>query len=198
VSWMNDIQKQITVGGQKNFRGQNPDPGTSISYWLKGNADSVRIVITDITGREVRVIDGPKTAGLNRARWDMRAGPPPPRGGGAGTGQAEQPAGTAPSQQPAATNPPATPPAGGRQGAGREDRPATTAAQTPAQGAGRAGQPATPPATPPAAAAQGGGGRGRGGFAGPALAAGTYLVKITVDGKVIGTKTIVIEADSLQ
>jgi hypothetical protein len=27
---------------------------------------------------------------------------------------------------------------------------------------------------------------------------GTYLVKLTVDGKVVGTKTIVVQADSLQ
>ncbi len=195
VAWLNDIQKQITVGGQKHFRGQNPDPGTAISYWLKNNADSARISITDITGREVRAIDGPKTAGLNRWRWDMRSGaatPPRAGTGGAGTGQAEQPAATAPAMQPAATNPPATPPASGAQGAGREDRPAATTAADP--GAGRGQQPAAT-----AAPAQGGGeGRGRGGFAGPALSPGMYLLKVTVNGKVIGTKTIVIEADSLQ
>jgi hypothetical protein len=50
----------------------------------------------------------------------------------------------------------------------------------------------------PGAGGGGGGGGARGGFAGPALPAGTYLVKVTVDGKVIGTKTVVIEADSLQ
>ena len=80
TAWLNDIQKQITVGGAKHFRGQNPEPGTAISYWLKGNADDVRVSITDITGREIRVIDGPKTAGLHRVRWDMRAGAPPGRG----------------------------------------------------------------------------------------------------------------------
>lgn len=199
VAWLNDIQKQITVGGQKHFRGQNPDPGTAISYWLKNNADSARISITDITGREVRAIDGPKTAGLNRWRWDMRSDPATPQRsgggagtGGAGTGQAEQPAATAPAMQPAATNPPATPPAGGAQGAGREDRPATTTA--PAPGPGR-GQQAAATAAP---AQGGGGGRGRGGIAGPPLVPGIYLLKVTVNGKVIGTKTIVIEADSLQ
>ena len=200
MSWVNDIQKQITVGGQKVFRGQNADPGTAISYWLKNNADAVRISITDITGREVRAVDGPKTAGLNRWRWDMRGGATAPRGGGAGTGQAEQPATTAPAMQPAATNPPATPPASGAQGAGREDRPAAATAQTPAPGGGRGIAP--PPAAAPAAAAPtqagAGGGRGRGGFGVPALPAGSYLVKVTVDGKVIGTKTIVVEADSIQ
>ena len=195
TAWLTDIQKQITVGGAKHFRGQNPAPGTAISYWLKGNANDVRVSISDITGREVRVFEGPKTSGLHRVRWDMRAGPPQ-AGRGAGTGQAAQPIATAPAVQPAATNPPANPPAAGRQGAGREDQPPTTTA--PAGQAGRAGQ---TPATPQTAAAQGGGGgggRGRGGFGGPSLPAGPYLVKVTVDGKVIGTKTIVIEADSLQ
>jgi len=194
TAWLTDIQKQITVGGAKHFRGQNPAPGTAISYWLKGNANDVRVSITDITGREVRVIEGPKTSGLHRVRWDLRAGPPQ-TGRGAGTGQAAQPIATAPAVQPAATNPPANPPAAGRQGAGREDQPPATTAP-----AGRAGQ---APATPQTAAVQGGGGgggggRGRGGFGGPALPAGPYLVKVTVDGKVIGTKTVVIEADSLQ
>jgi photosystem II stability/assembly factor-like uncharacterized protein len=204
VSWVNDIQKQITVGGQKNFRGQNPDPGTAISYWLKGNADAVRISITDITGREVRSIDGSKTAGLNRVRWNMQGNPAARGAPPAGTGQAEQPIATAPAMQPPATNPPANPPAAGRQGAGREDRPATTApaAAPPAGRGGRGAQPGAPaPDTAaPAQPTQGGGvgGRGRGVFGGPPLPAGTYLVKVTVDGKVIGTKTVVIEADALQ
>ena len=202
TAWVNDIQKQITVGGQKNFRGQNPDPGTSISYWLKGDGSNVRISITDITGKEVRTIDGPKNAGLNRVRWNLQ-GTPVGRGAPAApTGQAEQPIATAPSMQPPAANPPANPPAAGQQGAGREDRPATTAA-APQQGRGARGE--QPAGAQPAAAAPapaqgggGGGGRGRGGFGGPPLPAGTYLVKVTVDGKVIGQKTVVIEADSLQ
>jgi hypothetical protein len=191
--WVNDIQKQITVGGQKNFRGQNPDPGTAISYWLKGDAGNVRVDISDVTGRVVRTIEGAKGPGLNRVRWNLQ-GTPPGRGAAApGSGQAEQPAATAPATQPAAANPPATPPAAGQQGAGREDRPAATAT-APAAGRGAAGQPTAAAETP---AAQGGGGRGRGGF-GLALPAGTYLVKVTVDGKVIGQKTVVIEGDSLQ
>ena len=199
TAWLNDIQKAITVGGAKHFRGQNADQGTAISYWLKGNANDVKVTVTDITGREVRVIDGPKTAGLNRVRWDLRAGAPQQgrggRGFGGGTGQAEQPAATAPATQPAATNPPATPPATGQQGAAREDRPATTTAP---QGRGTQPSTAQPPAPAQAAPQGGGGGRGRGGFGGPALPAGPYLVKVTVDGKVIGQKTVMIEADSLQ
>jgi photosystem II stability/assembly factor-like uncharacterized protein len=169
TAWINDIQKQITVGGAKNFRGQNPDPGTAISYWLKSDANNVRISITDVRGQNVRNIEGPAKAGLNRVRWDMRGNPPPPRGGGAGTGRAEQPAATAPSAQPAAQNPPANPPAAGRQGAGREDRPAAAQPGRGAQPPGAAGAPAQPA---PQAGQGGGGGRGRGGVA-PAREAGT-------------------------
>jgi photosystem II stability/assembly factor-like uncharacterized protein len=197
TAWMNDIQRQITVGGAKNFRGQNADPGTQISYWLKGEANEVKVEISDVTGRIVRTLDGPKTAGLNRVRWTLQGNPVAGRGFGGGTGQAEQPAATAPATQPAAANPPATPPAAGQQGAGREDRPATP----PAQGAqGARGAPGAQGAQAAQGAPQGGGGgggRGRGGFGGPALPAGTYLVKVTVNGKVAGTKTVTIEADSL-
>jgi photosystem II stability/assembly factor-like uncharacterized protein len=194
TAWINDIQKQITVGGAKNFRGQNPDPGTAISYWLKSDANNVRISITDVRGQNVRNIEGPAKAGLNRVRWDMRGNPPPPRGGGAGTGRAEQPAATAPSAQPAAQNPPANPPAAGRQGAGREDRPAAAQPGRGAQPPGAAGAPAQPA---PQAGQAGGGGRGRGGFA-PALQPGPDLVTITVDGQEGGKKTVVIKEDRLQ
>jgi hypothetical protein len=150
TAWINDIQRQITVGGQKHFRGQNPDPGTAISYWLKNAATSVQIAITDISGNTIRTIEGTKSAGLNRVQWNLQRGSAPP----ANTGRAERPAG------------------------GQGERGATPAAQ----GAGGGG----------------GGGRGRGGFGGPAVAAGTYLVKVTVDGKEIGKKTVMVEPDSLQ
>jgi len=193
TAWLNDIQKQITVGGQKNFRGQNPDPGTAISYWLKRDAGAVRVSISDINGHEVRALEAPKSAGLNRVRWDLRATPPQR---GAATGRAEEPAATAPAMQPPAANPPATPPATGQQGAGREDRPGA-----PAPAAGRGGRGGQPAAGEPQTAQPpqgGGGGRGRGGFAGPPLAPGTYLVKLTVDGKVVGTKTVTVREDRLQ
>jgi hypothetical protein len=127
TEWVTDIQRQITVGGQKNFRGQNPDPGTAISYWLKNNASSVQIAITDISNATVRTIEGTKHAGLNRVQWNLQRNGPPA-----------------------------------------------------------------------AAAGAGGGGRGRGGFGAPAVAPGTYLVKLTVDGKEIGQKTVMVEPDSLQ
>jgi photosystem II stability/assembly factor-like uncharacterized protein len=159
VALVNDIQKQIEVGGAKHFRGQNPSPGTAVSYWLKNPASDVRITISDITGRERRAIQGTKTAGLNRVQWDLR--PNPPQRGGTPPAQQE---GAAAGEQTATANPPAA----GRQGRGREEQPQAA-----------------------------GGGRGRGNFA-PPLPAGSYLLKLTVDGKVVGTKPVVVEADRLQ
>ena len=98
TAWINDIQKQITVGGAKHFRGQNPDPGTAISYWLKGNANDVKVTVTDITGREVRVIDGPKTAGPESRPLGSARGPPQGRGRGRGHRPGRAAAATAPAR----------------------------------------------------------------------------------------------------
>ena len=78
-----DIQKAITVGGAKHFRGQNPARGTAISYWLKSEpSGDVRITITDVTGREIRVDqrheDGgpePRAVGPRHGRRRPRARP---------------------------------------------------------------------------------------------------------------------------
>lgn len=161
VAWVPDIQKAILVAGAKVFRGQNPAQGSAISYWLKSDAPAdVRITITDVTGREIRAINGTTHAGLNRVQWDLRAtGAGGGRGRGLGGG-AQAPAGAQ-----------ATAPAG---------------QQAPAPQAGGA-----PAGAAPAAAAG-----GRGGFGAPAVAPGTYLVKVMAGDKLIGQKTIVVEPDT--
>ena len=51
----------LPSGGNKHFRGENPAPGTAISYYLKSvPAGDVKITITDVTGRVVREIAGTK------------------------------------------------------------------------------------------------------------------------------------------
>jgi len=90
VAWRNDITQSITVGGNKHFRGENPQPGTAISYYLKSApAGDVKLTITDVTGRVVRELAGTKDAGLNRVQWNLRGNPLAGGGGrGAGGGQA--------------------------------------------------------------------------------------------------------------
>ncbi|MGH9371987.1 MAG: hypothetical protein ACRD15_10705, partial [Vicinamibacterales bacterium] len=123
TTWINDIQKAILVGGAKHFRGSNPPRGTAISYWLKrAPAEDVRITISDVTGREIRSIEGTKEAGLNRVQWDIAlAGSRGRRGErGGGRGGAAQPA----SGQQTPPTPPAqrgAPPPTGR-GGGRAGR----------------------------------------------------------------------------
>jgi hypothetical protein len=87
VAWRQDPTQSITVGGNKYFRGDNPTPGTAISYYLKSApAGDVKLTITDVTGRVVREIAGTKDAGLNRVQWNLRGGPAQGGAGGRGAG----------------------------------------------------------------------------------------------------------------
>ena len=80
TAWATDITKANGLGADKHFRGQNPQGGTAISYYLKGAATGdVKITISDATGRVVREMDGTKDAGLNRVQWNL--GPTPVLGG---------------------------------------------------------------------------------------------------------------------
>ena len=102
IAWTNDIQRAILAEGAKHFRGQNPPRGTAISYWFKSapSAD-VRITITDITGREIRSLEGTKEAGLNRVAWDLTLSGAGRGGRGAGRGAAvagQEQAGQPPAQ----------------------------------------------------------------------------------------------------
>ena len=163
TAWINDIQKAILVEGAKHYRGANPARGAAISYWLKSAAaGDVRITISDVTGRELRTIEGTREAGLNRVQWDLS-----PTGGRGGRGGRGGPPG---------------------QGAEPQSTEGTAAAAQPAQ----TGQRGAGAAQPAAQA-----GRGRGGFA-AAVPAGSYLVKVLIGDKVIGQKTVVVEADSIQ
>lgn len=176
VIWQNDITLNRYAGGQKAFKGDNPQPGTALNYYLgAAPTGDVKITISDITGKVVRTINGTKELGLNRVQWNLR-GDPPPRpagfggggGGGRGGGQGA-PGGAAPQGGQ-------TPPTAGQPGQ-----------------AGQAGQP--PAAPQPGQGGGGGGFGGRGGFnIGLPLEPGVYLVKLTVDGKELTSK-VVIEAD---
>jgi len=85
IAWVNDSHV-AQIGGQKNFRGENPDRGTSISYYLKTAPADVKVTIADLTGRVVRTFNActekqaencaTKDAGLNRIQWTLSGDPP--------------------------------------------------------------------------------------------------------------------------
>ena len=88
--------------GDMQFLGPNPPLAAPFAYWLKTKADSVRIVIKDGAGNQVRELKGDDVkeglaAGMNTVSWDFRIEPIPapkgdsaagssPFGGGAGGG----------------------------------------------------------------------------------------------------------------
>jgi hypothetical protein len=80
VQWIENIQADMnmTVGGSRHFEGQNPEPGTAISYFLPTTlTGNVELTITDMAGETVRDLTGPGEAGINRVQWDLRANTPP-------------------------------------------------------------------------------------------------------------------------
>jgi photosystem II stability/assembly factor-like uncharacterized protein len=71
--------------GGRSFRAPSRALGAFVNYYLKSEAKAdVTIAISDGSGRVVRRLTGPKTAGLHRVAWDLRAEPV----GAAGTGLA--------------------------------------------------------------------------------------------------------------
>jgi photosystem II stability/assembly factor-like uncharacterized protein len=104
TAWATDIRKSVLAEGAKIFRAQNPARGTAISYWLGDvPGDEVWLTITDITGHEVRSIEGTKRAGLNRVQWDLTANGA--RGRGPGAPSDEGTAGGRPSRDARAVAP---------------------------------------------------------------------------------------------
>ena len=92
VALATDTTLSQLVGGAKHFRGENPQAGTAISYYLKAAPQGdVKITVTDYAGRVVRTLDGTKNAGLNRVSWNLRPTPPAGGRGGFGASAAERP-----------------------------------------------------------------------------------------------------------
>ena len=83
---LNDQQHGQHVGGQKVFVGENAPRGAAIHYYLKAPpAGDVRITVADATGKVIRTLEGPASAGINRVMWNLAPNPPPgDQGRGAG------------------------------------------------------------------------------------------------------------------
>jgi hypothetical protein len=87
VALTTDVTLTQSIGGAKNFRGENPQVGTAISYYLKvAPQGDVKVTISDYSGRVVRTLDGSKNVGLNRVQWNLRPTPPPRPAGAGGFG----------------------------------------------------------------------------------------------------------------
>lgn len=172
VQWLTEVALSRSIGGAKNFRGNNPPPGTSISYYLSAAPEGdVKITISDINGKVLRNLTGTKEVGLNRVAWNLRGDPP------------QRPAGMRPGGG-----------GGGGQGGGAA-APAPAQPGQPGQAAGQGGQQGQP-SMEQLAQMMGGGGGGRGGFAfGPVIDPGVYLVKVTIGDKEM-TARVVVEADT--
>ena len=85
VKYGNTIEE---MQGDNFFRGENPPYGTTITYYLKENAEAgvVNIVVKNKDGRVVRNFTGAGNAGLNTVVWDLMSNdgaadrlPPPTR-----------------------------------------------------------------------------------------------------------------------
>ncbi len=66
--------------GQGVYRAANPAYGANLDYWLPEAAagdGGVHLRVRNGNGDVVRTLDGPGTAGLNRATWDLRHDPIP-------------------------------------------------------------------------------------------------------------------------
>jgi photosystem II stability/assembly factor-like uncharacterized protein len=67
--------------GFQRYAASNPPFGATIWYYLKGDsADEPKIEILDISGKVVATLRGTKTAGLNKALWNLRASGAPASG----------------------------------------------------------------------------------------------------------------------
>jgi photosystem II stability/assembly factor-like uncharacterized protein len=69
--------------GGRSFRAPNRALGAFVNYFLRADAkQDVDITISDPAGNVVRQLKGPKTGGLHRVAWDLRAEPIGPASSG--------------------------------------------------------------------------------------------------------------------
>jgi photosystem II stability/assembly factor-like uncharacterized protein len=183
VQWKNDAEETRRVTGRQ-YRGQNPQGGTALSFWSKSDMGPATIEIAQ--GNEViRTIAVQVQAGLNRVQWDTNrdAAALAGRGAGAAGAAGGQGAGAAAGAR-----------AGGAAGAGAGAGAAGAAgAGAAGQGGGRGGG--------------GGGGRGGGGGGVPFVAGGgrgggggsnavdpgTYIVRLKIGDQTLTTAVTVLE-----
>ncbi|MCW5947340.1 MAG: hypothetical protein KIT74_09965 [Fimbriimonadales bacterium] len=58
--------------GHRRYLGENPPDGASIYYYTKGAGLEVKIEIINSLGEAIAELQGPKNAGINVVRWNLR------------------------------------------------------------------------------------------------------------------------------
>jgi photosystem II stability/assembly factor-like uncharacterized protein len=174
IQWKNDQQAQRHVAN-RDFRGQNPQGGTALTFWARTDMSDGKIEILQ-NGQVVRTIDTKVQGGMNRIQWNMQRDMPAAAavagGGGLAAGAAGAQAGAAGAAAGAAAA------AQGRGGGG-------------GGGGGRGGGGGGVPFV--AGGGRGGGGGGFGGGASSLLEPGTYMVRLIVGGQTLTTSVTVLE-----
>ncbi len=85
VLWKSDTEALRSVTSRQ-FRGQNPQGGTAISFWAARDLGDAKIEILD--GADViRTIDMQAVAGMNRIQWNLQRDAPAGAAGGRGFGR---------------------------------------------------------------------------------------------------------------
>jgi len=65
----------IKTEGRSMTTGSNPPYGMDINYFLKNQANGVKIEVFNANGERVRTLNGKKEKGVNRVWWDLRHEP---------------------------------------------------------------------------------------------------------------------------
>jgi photosystem II stability/assembly factor-like uncharacterized protein len=73
VHWRQEFARGTMYGtGNRDFFGQNPEPGAQIYYTLTQKATTVKLAIQDYTGKEVMTLPTKNEPGLHRVPWNLR------------------------------------------------------------------------------------------------------------------------------
>ena len=75
VAYLTDVRQNIYTGGEKEFEGENPMPGTAVHFYTK-TAGNATLAIAHANGRAVCESSVRATAGLNRVQWTLATASP--------------------------------------------------------------------------------------------------------------------------
>jgi photosystem II stability/assembly factor-like uncharacterized protein len=100
IAYMNDPRKDVYVGGDKQFEGENPARGTAIHFYMKsGMPGEAKISVSDASGRALCETSIAATAGMHRVQWTL-VSPLANAGGGRGGRGGAAPVSGAPAAGP--------------------------------------------------------------------------------------------------